>query len=178
MVNSTDPGPSILITTTGGRTRDRGIFVAWPDGVIAWSDDVVSGGAPYRMGQVEASALSECLRELALDGRWLGERRLGPDARWTHLVVNESAGALIDVGSWHELAERNPNLVATATGLEPLDGRSRDAVLAAQRSSYVEFRQRWVKVKRRALALVQAAAELPGQKDRARMPWPDADEAT
>lgn len=166
--------PSILITTTGGRHADRGVFAAWPDGVIAWSDDVVNGGGPYQIARVDAAAVSRGVQEIAHGGEWLAERRFGPDARWTHLLVDLGGQAVVDVGSWHELAELNPNLVVTAAGIEPLAGRSRTAVLAAQPSSYREFRERWARVKTRALSLIQEAQRPAAPQDRARIAWPDS----
>jgi hypothetical protein len=47
------------------------------------------------------------------------------------------------MGSWHELAETNPEIVTTVSGLEHLKGRRRAEILAGQPTEYRRFRKNW-----------------------------------
>jgi hypothetical protein len=167
-----EPGtPAVLVTVTGGRDSDQGILAAWADGVIVWSDNLVRGGAPYHVARIEPRAVAHVIDELARQGRWVGERRFGPDSRWTHIVVAAGSNVVIDVGSWHELYESNPALVATSTGIEPLAGRAHAEVLARQPADYRAFRHRWEQVRARLLALIPASGEPASPGDTERIPW-------
>jgi hypothetical protein len=163
--------PTISITVTGGRAPDQGVLVAWPDGVLVWSDDLRCGGPPYHIAQLEPAAMVRSVDDMTREGRWVGERQLGPDGRWTHIVVRVGTDTVIDVGSWHEVHEANPQLVVTATGIEALAGRQRDDLLAQQPDEHRSFRRRWELVKERALALVPSSGRPLGPGDQARMPW-------
>jgi hypothetical protein len=162
---------AFLIAVTGGREADRGILAAWPDGVVVWSDDRVRGGPPYRLARIEPPEIARTAAHASQGGRWVGERRVGPDARWTHMTVHVGPESVIDIGSWHEIHELEPNLVVTATGIEPLGDRSRARVLARQPADYRAFRSRWDAVKAAALALIPTAGRPVEAADAPRMPW-------
>jgi len=63
----------------------------------------------------------------------------GPDGGFIEIIV-KSGQESWTLRSWHPLYEENPNSVATINGLETLDGRSREEVLAAQPEDYRNFR--------------------------------------
>jgi hypothetical protein len=149
---------AVLIYITGGRSEDVGILALWRDGFALWSADEVAGGPPYWAGWQAEEKMEETLtavKRLAEIGRVPARQFFfGPDARWVSLQIFEQGHWLIHLGSWHELFEANPALVATEGGIEPLNGRERDAVLAAQPAEYQAFRHRWQAIKERLLALV------------------------
>jgi hypothetical protein len=134
------------------------LLQVWLDGRIAWSDDIVRGGLPLRTASIEPAAVIgaiEAIRNsVLLGGRWIGEVRTGPDADLTTVQVRDGETLIVDVGSWHEGFEADPRLVVTATGVEPLTGRSREAVLAQQPANYRLFRRRWDEVLSRLRGLI------------------------
>ncbi|WP_224360846.1 hypothetical protein [Hyalangium versicolor] len=163
--------PAVLITVTGGREEDRGILVAWPEGLIIWSDDRVRGGPPYRSARIDPVRIRDAVSEMVREGPWTGVHRHAPDSRWTHVVARSGSDIVVDVGSWHELLEANPRIVATATGAEPLDERTRAEVHARQPPEYQSFLRRWEHVTKAALSLIPPSGQLVGEPERARMPW-------
>jgi hypothetical protein len=163
--------PAVLVTVTGGREPDQGVLAAWPDGTVVWSDDPVHGGPPYRVARIDPRTVADTIDEWGREGRWIGERRFGPDARWTHITAQAGSNRVIDVGSWHEVYESDPALVVTGTGIEPLNERSRAEVLAQQPPEYSDFRRRWELVRGRALSLIPASGEFARPDDLARTPW-------
>jgi hypothetical protein len=63
----------------------------------------------------------------------------GPDAGFVEIIIH-SAGQTWTLRSWHPMFEQNRDLVVAANGVEPLNGRSRAEVLAAQPEDYRNFR--------------------------------------
>jgi hypothetical protein len=167
-VNSLAP---ILITATGGRKPDEGVLAALPDGTLVWSDDRALGGPPYQVGRIAPEAVERALRSVAAEGWFVGQRYFGPDARRTHIVMNLASDRIVDAESWHEIAERDPEVVATATGIEPLNGRDRAAVLAAQPEAYRAFRARWERVKDAAWRLCPKVGRPARPTDLESLPW-------
>jgi hypothetical protein len=123
------------------------------------------------MARIHPGSIARTLNTLSRAGRWVGEWRFGPGARWTHLTVRMGLEPVIDVGSWHELAEHDRDIVATSTGLEPLSGRQRGEVLAGQAPEYQAFLAKWKFVKSAALSLIpdQGTAVEPAVE--ALLPW-------
>jgi len=167
----TSTPPAILITVTGNREADRGVLVAWGDGVLVWSDNRLHGGPPYRVARVDPADIARTAAEMARAGRWVDEWRFGPDARWTRMTVHVGTERIIDVGSWHDIIEAVPGLVATATGIETLDGRSPAELLARQPPDYRAFRSSWDVVKDAASRLIPASGRPAEPADAAHMPW-------
>jgi hypothetical protein len=163
--------PAILITVTGGHRSDWGLFVAWPDGRLVWSEDRVSGGPPYRAARVTPEAVERTIGSIAAAGTLLDQHHFAPDARHTHVIVIADDHRIIDVASGHQIAEQEPGLVATATGIEPLNGFSRAAVLAAQPAAYRNFRARWDAVIGAIWRLCPAAGEQATPPDLEHLPW-------
>lgn len=145
--------PAIEINSSGAP-----LLQVWPDGRIAWSGDTVRGGSPLHVATVDPAAVADAIEAIRssalLGGRWIGEVRTGPDADVTTVRVRDGDTLIVDVGSWHERFEADPRLVVTATGVEPLNDRSREAVLTQQPTDYRLFRQRWDEVLGRLRRLV------------------------
>jgi hypothetical protein len=163
--------PPLRIVVTGGREADRWVLVAWADGVIVWSDDQVRGGPLYRLACIQSAEIARTVDEISRAGRWVGESRFGPDARWTHMTVCAGLDRLVDVGSWHEIYSLLPDLVVTATGVQPLNGRPPAEVFGRQPDDYLTFRSRWDSVKSAGLRLIPPTGRLIDKADAARMPW-------
>jgi hypothetical protein len=163
--------PAILVTLTGGGRPEHGRFAAWPDGTLVWAENRLLGGSPYKVGHVAPEAVEQVVRGVAVGGKFYDQRRFAPDARHTNLRMNLGVERIVDVASGHEIAEHDPGLVATATGIEPLDGRSRAAVLAVQPAEYQAFRDRWNAVNDAVWGLCPAAGEPATRATLARLSW-------
>jgi hypothetical protein len=161
----------LLITVTGGRKPDTGVLAAWPDGRLIWSAQGRLGGPPYRTARVARRRVTDAIRSIAAGGKLVGVRYLGPDMRHMRIRVGSPDDPVIDAASAHEVAERNPALVAIATGIEPLADRSREDVLAAQPGAYRAFRARWSDVLDAVLKLCPSVAEAASPADVEELSW-------
>jgi len=142
-----------IIAEDHGLRRDAGpqlIFAAWADGRVIWSENPVKGGAPYRGGKIAPERITAALERVKQDGLFDNARltrpHLGPDANFTTLIV-ASGKQRLKMQSWHERFEANANLVATAHGIVPLEGRRRYDVLAAEPAEYLHYRLVWDEVR-------------------------------
>lgn len=149
---------SAAISIQGGRESARGIVAIWRNGRVVWSQDQIEGGPPYHVGQADPKLVARALEEIRqaiVKNNWPSVRHhFGPDSLRTQIVVYDDQEKILEIVSWHELFEINENLVVTATGVEPLQGRERANVLAAQPATYRSFRQQWQYVKERMLQLI------------------------
>lgn len=128
------------------QTRPSLVCAVWRDGRALWSGDRVTGGAPYLRGRIarpEAERLFGTLRQsVAAQGRLGRLDHLGPDSRFTVIDIHVD-GTRTRMRSWHELAELSSRVVGTARGIELLQGREREDVLARQPQEYRQFRAEW-----------------------------------
>ena len=133
----------VIDVSTSGVPR----LQVWSDGHIAWSDDLHRGASSLQTATVEPVVVTRTIAAIRSNllpgGCWIGETYTGPDAEVTTVRIREGDTLIVDVASWHERFESNPQLVVTATGVEPLNGRSREEVLAQQPGDYQTFRRRW-----------------------------------
>ncbi len=170
------------IRVTGGRKADAGVLAVWRDGFVVWSADQRSGGPPYSAGWQTRSTVEQALAAVARLAPSAGqeeetaeapERLLytGPGARWVSIELFFDPARRLQLGSWHDLYEANLTLVATETGIEPLSGRDRQAVLAAQSAAYQVFRRRWQAIKERLLAIPPAAGDRYDPDTQRPLPW-------
>ena len=117
----------------------------WGDGRIVWR----ASGALLQ-SRVDTGKMNDLLQRLHEDGVFGNGNveciRFGPDAAYQVVDVRLSDRKLW-LASWHELAEQSPNVVATSFGLESLNGRKRDAVLAADSADYQRFRRVWADIR-------------------------------
>jgi hypothetical protein len=124
----------------------RQIHVAvWHDGCILWRSE--SG---MRRGQVEPSKLVELLQRLHREGVF-GDGTVyygsfGPDSSYEVIDVR-TPDRRLTLASWHDLFEKNEKTVATSHGIESLEGRNREAVLAAEPEEYRRFRRIWTEIR-------------------------------
>jgi hypothetical protein len=141
--------------------RDFVAFAAWDDGTVVWSNDQVSGGRPLSRSKLEPSRLAAALREVSdavghIDP--LNREHFGFDS--THTVISaHGRDGWVKLASWHEPAESNPNLVALDIGLTSVDARGREAMLAACKPEYLQFRKSWSEVRAQIAALIPAKGE-------------------
>jgi hypothetical protein len=148
------------------------VFAAWEDGTVVWSNDQVSGGRPLSRSKLEPSRLAAALREVSdavghID--LLNREHFGFDS--THTVISaHGRDGWVKLASWHEPAESNPNLVALDWGLVPVDARGREAMLAASKPEYRQFRSTWSDVRGRIAALIPATGE-PCDGSELRFEW-------
>ena len=132
----------------------------WADGRLVWSEDPVFGGAPYLEARLGPTRLSSVLRCFALlfdrwDGDVLEHHSPGAD----HVVlICRVAGRDRRMASWHEIFERDADLVVTQDGVVVLDGRPREVVLATRSADYLRFRVLWSDVRRLMAGLPPAEA--------------------
>jgi hypothetical protein len=167
--------PMVLVAVTGGPRSDAGVLACWQDGRLIWSKRDRSGGPPYRQARIAPAAISESVRSIAADGKLVGVQYYGPGVRHMHVRIGPPGDPVVDAASAHELVERNTALVATATGIEPLAGRLRADVFAAQPEAYRAFRTRWEKVLCAALALRPTSGQPALVEDVATLSWGESD---
>ena len=151
-----------LAPESAGEPNIRVIVAVWEDGTMMWSEDSMKGGAPYRRGTIEPAAISELKAKLerrnAFEDSNINRHSYGPDSRWSGIVVR-GREAYLDIRTWHELAEMNPNVVSISGSLRGLNGRNRDEVLAEDSKEYRGFRSAWSKIKAEMLALIPVEAQ-------------------
>ena len=58
------------------------------------------------------------------------------------------------MGSWHEIFELDPSLVATEAGIEKLETRTRDEVMVLQSDEYKEFRSAWNEIRQLIISMI------------------------
>lgn len=115
------------------------------DGSAIRSQNDLIGGGPYTAFQVSKDELRQFFAEMEAanvfdeDGI---KMNIGPSASYTEVVLRDH-GHRVCFMSWHEWAEDNPGLVATEHGIQPLDGRDRQQILAEQGQAYKAFRLKW-----------------------------------
>ena len=144
----------------------RIIVAIWKDGRVIWSEaeDALRGGPPYFEGSIDPKVLAEFLAEVDNKG-WFNDpvskqHHWGPDSSWMKITILTDSGKTLSMGSWHELFEDNPNLVADATGITALDGRDRAQVLAEQPEDYRRFRAIWSELRNRLQELIPAERKI------------------
>jgi len=117
----------------------------WGDGRLIWR-----GSEGMLEGRVDPSAVVALIDRLDRLGAFgtgsVYERHFGPDSGY--VVVDLHAGdRRLRYESWHESAEGSERVVATARGLEVLEGRERDKVLAEQPDGYRRFLRAWSEIR-------------------------------
>lgn len=117
----------------------------WSDGKIVWRKD--DGLFLSHIDIKQIDALLQRLHEEGVFGdgsTYYGN--FGPDSSFRIIEVNLPDRKL-KMASWHEAMDGNPKAVATARGLEALEGRDRNAVLASQPPEYKRFVRIWSDVR-------------------------------
>ncbi len=142
-----DPGPKL-------------IAALWPEGRVMWS--ATNSGAPYRQANIATEKLQALIGTLDRMGvftnKTLTRPYFGPDSSFTTIAI-EDGGRRLVMASWHELYEENTNLVATAAGIERLEGRNREQVLQSQPAEYRNYRRVWSEIRQAISAVVPETGE-------------------
>lgn len=120
------------------------VIAVWSDGRIVWQ----ANGAllQSRIDTKKIDALFQRLHREGVFGdgnAYYGNT--GPDSSFDVIEVR-LADRQLRMDSWHEDFEKNPKLVVTSRGVESLEGRNRDAVLAAEPPEYRRFRRVWLDI--------------------------------
>ena len=152
IATGTDPGP-FLITAI------------WEDGRVVWSKDNLRGGQPYYQGKVDRTALQKVLSRIdeagAFAASWVRRTNFGPDSFCTGMFVVRGPKSFLS-HSWHELAEQNPNVVASSSGLTSLQGKSREEFLKTDDKDYLKYRALWGKMRTEVASLIPKTGEKKG----------------
>jgi len=135
------------------------ITAIWGDGYAVWSEHQVKGGGPFFHGQISKERVSLLLRRLQSDGLFADARlayvNFGPDSRFTTMLV-QTSGKTLKMQSWHEYAEARGGLIASSSGLEPLEGSARLAALKRQPADYLYYRAVWAELRAAIQGLLPA----------------------
>ncbi len=172
LLKSKSAAPSIVVyycaagmrRPSSDKLRKSSVIVeVWPDGQIAWSEDLVHGGPPYRKGSVKPERIAAVIESLAkdrvFDDAGLSRGYSGPDS--DYLVIRVFDGSKqVQLASWHELFESKPNLVVTSKGVESLNQRNRSEVLAAEPKDYRRFREVWDRIRQEARKMTAEAGDI------------------
>jgi hypothetical protein len=159
---SPEVSPALVVMIEGNRLHPDGsnpliLVAAWMDGRIVWSEDQKEGGRPLLEGRIDPERIGTFLRKFEQRSVFEKEhfRRswLGPDSRF-HLIYLRSGEKQVRIETWHELAERNPNLVVENGSITPLRGRDRQEVIAADTEEFREFREVWEELRKAASDLI------------------------
>ncbi len=144
-----EPEPPLVAAVRHGADGSVLILGLWTDGRLVWSEDPVFGGPPFLEAQVEPERLPEILHGFArLFDRWPGETLDYRPSGASHVeLVCTVGGRDRRLSSWHESFERNPEMIVTEAGVERLDQRRRQDVLAAADPDYRRFRVLWKDVR-------------------------------
>lgn len=164
-----EPLPVIAVSIErlgGGRPgSDVGPWVltaVWEDGRIVWAADQEKGGAPFLTAQIELKRVEELLgrrkAERVFDERSLRRSWFGPDSSY-HSIFLRFGKRHMHIQTWHELFERNPNLVVVNGGVTSLNGRKREEVIREDTKEFQRFRQVWMDLREAITGLIPARGE-------------------
>ncbi|MHC4462374.1 MAG: hypothetical protein ACYS6W_12895 [Planctomycetota bacterium] len=140
----------------------RIILAVWKDGRVIFSKDRLSGGRPYFSGKIRPERIDSFFKKLSkgkvFEDQLRNRSYFGPDS--DYMVIGISRGReRVNMQSWDELFETNPNLVGTDHGILALEGRSREEVWAEQPEWYKRFREIWAEIRNAADALIPEEGE-------------------
>lgn len=130
------------------------ILAVWASGDIIWSADRLRGGSPFKKALVARARVEAARDEICSLLRTIANKsQFGPDSAVTTIAVR-CDGEAIELISWHELFEQNPNLIATDHGITTLDGRDRATVAAGASAEYRQFREAWDRIRQLGQGLI------------------------
>jgi hypothetical protein len=144
--------------------KDFGPFLItaiWADGKAIWSKDNIQGGAPYYQGKIDPKVLENTLRELELAEVFSASYvrdHFGPDSFCTVIYLSRGNKTFTS-RSWHELAERNPKVVAASYGLTGLGGKTREEFLKGDNKDYLKYRVLWERIRVKIASLLPKEGE-------------------
>jgi hypothetical protein len=144
--------------------KDFGPFLItaiWADGKTIWSKDNVQGGAPYYQGKIDPKVLENALRELEIAEVFSASyvrNYFGPDSFCTGIYLSHGNKTFTS-RSWHELAEKNPKIVASSSGLTSLGGKTREEFLKGDNKEYLKYRALWERIRVKVNSLLPKEGE-------------------
>ncbi len=148
---------SFGLVVPGTDTSPRLSVAIWQDGRIIWSRDQSRGGPPFLSARVEPQQVQALLdrfeRERVFDAKSFRHSWFGPDSSFTSIWL-QSATQHTRLQSWHEGFEMQPHLVALSSGVQPLNGRTREDALRKDTKEYQRFRQIWSDLRSSISALI------------------------
>ena len=154
---------SIPVVVRSNYVGRQVIAVLWSDGKIVWSESRTNAGLLYKEGKFPPEKLAALLNTLERKGAFSDEALkrawFGPDSSFTAIAINDGQRHLT-MRSWHEGIEQSTNLVATASGIESLNGQKREDVLRAQPEDYRRFRETWSEIRQAVAAIIPEKGEL------------------
>jgi hypothetical protein len=127
-------------------TRDQTNVAVWHDGRIAWR----AADNSMHEGQIDPARIQALLSRLHEEGVFgdgtIKYSNLGPGASFDVIEIRSHDRELV-LRSWHELYDDGVRWLATANGIEALEGRDPAAVIAAQPEQYKRFVRIWAEIK-------------------------------
>jgi len=155
-----DASPAIAVSIDShGPTTHQALTIIWPDGTIVWSKDQEKGGPPYLTAKIDPAKTTALLDKLEKDGVFKKTSddlvHLGPDASYHRIDLLRGKQEYTYLASWHELSERNPNVIATSHGIqsEP-DKAKREKLIASDDPAYKSFRTLWKDIRTSITGLI------------------------
>ncbi len=126
-------------------------LAVWEDGHILWSSGSEGmNERRYCLSRISPETIQTVLFRMDAQGVFRAfEGKIGyavPDSGFDAVIISTGTFQL-NMISVHEGIERDQDLVATTHGIENLQGRNRDQVLAGQPEQYRRFRAIWGQVK-------------------------------
>jgi len=133
------------------------LFIAWPDGRLVWSENRVTGGAPYRTAQIDPEKIAALMKWFEKDGVFANHKlkaaHFGPESQFTTILIKNGKREL-KLQSWHELVEQSGKSVAADGGATGLQGQRRQDVLRESKADYLYFRFVWSETRGRLMDLI------------------------
>lgn len=138
--------------------RDQVNLAVWHDGRIVWR----SPKGELLQARIDPAKLQRLLDRLHEEGVF-GEGKadygnLGPGASFEIIEVRTHDRELV-MRSWHELYGDGKGSLATANGIESLDGRDPAVVMAQQPEEYKRFLRIWYEIRSTAESWVPVDGE-------------------
>lgn len=154
--------PAIAVSIHPHEAPVSVLAAVWTDGTIVWSEDKEDGGPPFLTAKIDPTKTKDFLAKLEKEGVFKKSTdfhiEYGPDASY-HEINLLNGKRYVCLGSWHELFERNPKVVANSHGLSSLGDRTREQVLKEDTQSYRDFRKLWKEVRDFAATLIPEKGE-------------------
>lgn len=102
-----------------------------------------------QLNQSDLNKLRDAAVEVFPTGEWVN---FGPNSSFRSIRLRCRNG-VIDLASWHPLAEERPGVVAASYGLTSLNGRSRNEFLSDDEPSYIRRRKAFDALQEQLLSL-------------------------
>lgn len=119
-------------------------IAVWGDGRIVWR-----ASDALHQARIETSRIEQLLQQLQREGVFgdgnVEYNSFGPDSSFDVIDIRLPDRKLI-LRSWHE-NYTNSGLVVTSRGVEVLEGRNAETIMAAEPAEYHRFRKIWAEIR-------------------------------